>query len=404
MNSTDKQPSPIWADRHIWQLRPVRDLIWMTLFVAVIWFGYYLQSVFMPVLLALGMAYLFNPIIDYAETRFKFSRPFIISILFTVLILVLIISIAILVPILFQQAKDLVFNIKGYINSLKNEQGDSIIKDVLQWISSMIEEYQLEDKLREHLQGLPERAQENAGSILGAVSATLSTVFKGTAGALKGTLGFVGDVLGTTTYLLLAAILIPIYFFYFAWHFYPMMRGVEIYIPASQRKRVVSTVKKMDKSVSSFIRGRLIIAVILGAMLSVGWWIAGVPYWLLLGMLAGFLNIVPFASGLIWPLAMLFKYLEIIGDPNIEFSWLSVVVWPTVVFQGGQFLEAWILTPYIQSQDSNLNAIEVIIVMMVGAAVAGFYGLLLAIPIASCIKILMKDVVFDELEVWAKKN
>lgn len=404
MNQPDKQSTPPWADRHLWQLRPVRDLIWILLVVAVFWFGYYLQSVFMPVLLALGMAYLFNPIIDYAERRFHMSRPVTISILFFTLFLVLIISLAILVPVLFDQVKDLVLNIKGYINSVKNEQSDSIIKDILQSISNFIDENQLEEKVRAHLQGLPERAQENAGSIFSAAWATLATLFKGTTGALKGTLGFVGDVLGTTSYLLLAAILIPIYFFYFAWRFYPMMRSIEIYIPASQRERVVKVVKNMDKSVSSFIRGRLIIAVILGAMLSIGWWIVGVPYWLLLGMIAGFLNIVPFASGLIWPLAMLFKYLEVIGDPNMEFSWLAVVIWPTLVFQGGQFLEAWILTPYIQSQDSNLNAIEVIIVMMVGAAVAGFYGLLLAIPVASCIKILMKDVVFDELETWAKKN
>ncbi len=404
MSQNNQPATKNWADMHLWQLRPVRDLIWIILVFAVFWFGYYLQSVFMPVLLALGMAYLFNPIIDYAETRFRMKRPLTISILFIVLILVMVISLAVLVPILIDQVGDLILNIKGYIQAVQDDQSESVIKDILLTISVFIDEYNLEEKVREHLKGLPQRAQENVGSILSAAWATLATIFKGTTGALKGTLGFVGDVIGTTTYLLLAAILIPIYFFYFAWHFYPMMRSVEIYIPASQRERVVNIVKNMDKSVSSFIRGRLVIALILGALLSVGWWIVGVPYWLLLGMAAGFLNIVPFASGLVWPLAILFKYLEVIGDAEMAFSWWSVVIWPTVIFQGGQFLEAWILTPYIQSQDSNLSAIEVIIVMMVGAAVAGFYGLLLAIPIASCIKILMKDVVFDELEDWAKKN
>ena len=115
MNQPGKQPMPIWADRHLWQLRPVRDLIWILLVVSVFWFGYYLQSVFMPVLLALGMAYLFNPIIDYAENRFRMSRPLTISILFLILLLVLVISLAILVPILIDQVSDLILNIKGYI-------------------------------------------------------------------------------------------------------------------------------------------------------------------------------------------------------------------------------------------------------------------------------------------------
>lgn len=401
-NNTDSNQS--WANRHIWELRPVRDLFWIAAVAALFWFGYYLQSVFLPVLIALGLAYIFNPIIDFAEFRFRMSRPLTISLLFVVLLIVITIALVILVPILIDQVANLVSSIRGYVEALRSQDEESFLTPILTDIEAFIQENQIEERIREQLQTIPDNAQENLGSALSAVWATLVAVFKGTGGFFKGALGVVGDIVGTTTYLLVSGILIPIYFFYFAWFFYPMMRGVEVYIPASQRKRTVEIIKKMDKSVSTFIRGRLIIAIILGIILSVGWWIAGVPYWLLLGMAGGLLNIVPFASGLVWPLAMLFKYLEIIGDPAMEFSWLSVVIWPTVVFQGGQFLEAWILTPYIQSQDSNLNGIEIIIVMMVGAALAGFYGLLLAIPIASCLKILLKDVVFDDLEEWAEKN
>jgi predicted PurR-regulated permease PerM len=52
----------------------------------------------------------------------------------------------------------------------------------------------------------------------------------------------------------------------------------------------------MDDAVGDFFRGRLLIALIMGILLSAGWFLTGVPYWFLLGMLTGLLNIVPYLS------------------------------------------------------------------------------------------------------------
>lgn len=59
--------SPSAADRHVWQIPAVRDLFWIGLVIALLWFGYYLRSVFLPVLIGLGLAYGFNPLISYAQ-------------------------------------------------------------------------------------------------------------------------------------------------------------------------------------------------------------------------------------------------------------------------------------------------------------------------------------------------
>ncbi|MBX3371736.1 MAG: AI-2E family transporter, partial [Nitrospira sp.] len=57
-----------------------------------------------------------------------------------------------------------------------------------------------------------------------------------------------------------------------------------------------------------------------------------------------------------------------------------------------------LLTPWVQSQSMEMNAVTVLIVVFIGGALGGFYGLLLAIPLAACIKILVQELVLPRLE------
>ncbi|MEO8047083.1 MAG: AI-2E family transporter [Nitrospirota bacterium] len=63
-----------------------------------------------------------------------------------------------------------------------------------------------------------------------------------------------------------------------------------------------------------------------------------------------------------------------------------------------QFVESWVLTPLVQSRSLEMSAITVLIIVFIGGAVGGFYGLLLPIPIAACIKILIQELVLPGLE------
>lgn len=80
------------------------------------------------------------------------------------------------------------------------------------------------------------------------------------------------------------------------------------------------------------------------------------------------------------------------------FEWLPVVVWPSLVYLMVQFVESWVLTPLVQSRSLEMSAITVLIIVFIGGAVGGFYGLLLPIPIAACIKILIQELVLPGLE------
>ncbi len=119
----------------------------------------------------------------------------------------------------------------------------------------------------------------------------------------------------------------------------------------------------------------------------------------------GLLSIIPYISVIGWPLAILLKYLDAVGDPGGQtVGWFSIVALPSLPYLTVQFFESWWLTPWIQGQTSNLSAVTVIVVVLVGGAVAGFLGLLLAIPIASSIKILFEELVLPRWEAWAARR
>jgi predicted PurR-regulated permease PerM len=160
----------------------------------------------------------------------------------------------------------------------------------------------------------------------------------------------------------------------------------------------------MDEAVGQFFRGRLVIAIIMGILLSLGWFLTGVPYWFFLGMLTGLFNIVPYLSIVSWPVAILLKYAEAVSAADHEISLISILLWPSAVYLAVQLLEGWLLTPWIQSGQTNLSPATIIIVVFVGAALAGILGMLLAIPVAACAKILFKNLLLPRVRQWAREH
>jgi predicted PurR-regulated permease PerM len=131
---------------------------------------------------------------------------------------------------------------------------------------------------------------------------------------------------------------------------------------------------------------------------SAGWALTGIRYWFILGLITGVLTIIPYASLIGWPLAILLKYLDGFTSGAGAFDLMTVVVWPSVAYLVVQFIESWLLTPWVQSQSMEMSAVTVLIVVFIGGALGGFYGLLLAIPIAACIKILLQELVLPQLK------
>ncbi len=364
------------VDSHLWQISAIRDLLWIGLFLFILWAGYSLRSIFTPVLIGLLFAYLFSPLITYAREQWRFPRPLTITLLLVFLI-------------------GLGAGLIGWLGPIVKDQVVTLSQKAPTYVESLAQRYNVDlENPREQLQDVASTLKMNAMSLMKAA-------FTGTTQAF----GFVGSVVSATTYFFISFALIPVYFFFFAWNFPAMIHTLQQYIPSSRKHRIVEIVQRMDSAVGSFFRGRLVIALLMGAMLSIGWWFVDVPYWFLLGIATGLFSIVPYGATVGWPLAVLLKYLDMTtGSGGSDFDWAAVLVWPSVVFGVVQLLEGWVLTPWIQSQSTELSAASILIVVFIGGAVGGLYGLILAIPLTVCIKIIFDDVLLVRLKQWAEES
>jgi predicted PurR-regulated permease PerM len=322
--------------------------------------------VLLPVFIAFLLAYLVDPLVTLAQTRWRWPRVVTISLMLFALAAVLAGLALWLGPIVAEQSQQLVENFPGYVERIGADLGFETKK-------------------------LAQQAEEAQANIQENPEQTLSTLWQHGDDALA----IIRRAIDVTVYVALSLILIPIYFFFFAWHFQRMVAGCEQLIPRSKEAKTKDVLGQMDAAVKSFFRERVVVAFIVGGLFSLGWWLAGVPYWFLIGMAAGFLNIVPYAAVLGWLAAMGAKALEGGGDM------VEIVVWPSVVYFIGQFLDGWVLTPWLEGRAMQMSSVTVLIVLFIGAALAGVLGVLLAIPVAACVKILFVELALPRIKQWA---
>jgi predicted PurR-regulated permease PerM len=358
------------VDRHLWEIAAVRDILWLGAGAFVLWALYSLSSIFIPIFIAIMLAYLANPLIGLAQRKWSLPRPV------TVSLLLLLFSLA---------AAGLVMG----IGPLVTEQVQTLAKKAPTYVSTL------------------NQRLGNVNGLSGQIDSVLSTLkedplsfFRPFVAGTGQAFGLLGTMIGRTLNFALAFFLVPLYFFFFGWHFDRMLVALSRFIPHSRRDRVYAVLGRMDAAVSGFFHERLLIAVITGAMYAIGWAATDVPYWFLLGTGTGLLSLIPYVSAIGWPLAVLLKYLDSLTGGE-QLGWLAIVVWPSVAYLVVQFIESWILTPWIQQRSSDMSAVTLLIVMFIGGAVGGLFGLIFCIPVAACIKILFEEFFVPKWSRWA---
>ena len=216
--------------------------------------------------------------------------------------------------------------------------------------------------------------------------------------------GLVGTAVSFTSYIALASVIIIFSFFFFSWKFDAILAWFKPFIPAQSRDHTLTILHKMDLAVSSFVRGRLIQSLVMTGVLTVGWWLGGVPFWFLLGIITGALNVVPFLPAVGAAIAILLTVCSP-ADPEIGFVWSwGLLLWPAGVFIVAQTLDGYVIEPIVQGKATNLDPLSVMLAVLVGGTLAGVLGMLLAIPLAACIKILMQEMVLPMARSIAADN
>lgn len=316
---------------------------------------YLLAPVLIPFLVAALLAYLGNPLVERLCT-WRLPRLLATVVVFLLIYLLLPLLVLAFIPPLAAQAGALVAHLPDYV-----AWGQ---RTVLPWLR---EYFHLD------LQAL------NVSSLQQVLSTHL-TQAGGLAARLLASITSSGLALIEW---LIGLVVTPVVTFYLLRDWDGLIGHIHALLPRRLEPTITRLARESDQVLGGFLRGQLLVMLSLGLIYSLGLWIAGLDLALLVGMLAGLLSFVPylgFITGLVTAsLAALMQYQD--------FMHLIPVL---IVFSIGQMAESFVLTPHLVGERIGLHPVAVIFAVLAGGQLFGFLGVLLALPVASVVKVLLR--------------
>ena len=314
------------------------------------WLLYKLSPVLTPFLVGALLAYLCDPFVDRLE-KYKISRTIAVIIVFTWLTIVILLCLLIIIPVIENQLSNLVSRLPQFINWLEQ----SVIPYVAERTGIEINTIELS--------GLKKAMTENWKDVGNVISLVLIKLSQS------------GQVLLTW---LAYLVLIPVVTFYLLRDWDILVKKTHALIPRSKASVVSKLAIDCDAVLSEFLRGQLLVMLCLGIIYSLGLWIAGIEFSLLIGLLAGLVSFVPYLGAIVG--------ICVAGIAAfVQFQDLIHLVYVALVFGIGQAIEGMLLSPLLVGDRIGLHPVAVIFAVMAGGQLFGFFGVLLALPVAAVI-------------------
>lgn len=184
---------------------------------------------------------------------------------------------------------------------------------------------------------------------------------------------------------LLSLLIIPVFCFYLLSDYPSFYQRIEPYVPLRHRSRFQTILNEIDTALGGFIRGQLLVCLIVGTLTSLGLYLVGVDLAFIIGMASGFANIVPYL-GLVAGIttASLVAFLEF-GD--LMHPLMAIGVYAVV-----QTIDGLFITPRIVGEKVGLSPVIIISGLVVGGNLFGFVGILLAVPAMAVLKVLVNQL------------
>jgi predicted PurR-regulated permease PerM len=365
-----------------------------------IWIALVLRQVLTPIVAALALAYILNPLVTWLEQRYEIKRVTSISIGLGLLLLLG-------VSLLFAGTVQVV-----QLAGDAPEYTERAIRWVDQTVPGLFgtgtqpqpaspasapSTLPTDPSTAPLGVTSPERIEQPAGPTAREQLAKLAKDHGLTVG--RSIISRVASIVSDVFYWASFTVLLPVFTFFFLWHFNEIVVTIRAHLPTDYRPTVVRVATTIDGAISNFFRGRLLVCLAVGTLTGLGWLGIGlfgvvVPYNLALGALAGVLNLVPFMSVLALPPALLLTYLHAaeFGD-----NWIVGVTLVLGVYMAVQAMESFLLSPVIESKASGLHPVTTVIALLIGGQLAGLLGMLLAIPITSTLKSLGGEYLLPEV-------
>ena len=318
----------------------------LVLFVAL----YLLGNVILPFILGAAVAYILDPVADRLE-RLGMSRGAAVTLILIGAILLLILIVIPAINTIYTQTVTLI------------EEWPSIWAELQNWLEATFPSLlDGTSGLRAQLGAFGSRLSENGGEVL------------------SGVLSSVSGILGVA----LLLVVVPVVAVYLLLDWDRMIARIDSLVPRDHVGTVRRLAREIDDTLSSFIRGQGLVCLILGTFYAVALMALGLNFGFVAGAIAGLLTFIPYVGALIGgALAMGLALYQFWG----EWGWIAAVA---AVFALGQFVEGNILTPKLVGSSVGLHPVWLLLALSVFAALFGFVGMLVAVPVAAMMGVLVR--------------
>lgn len=316
------------------------------LIVLLLMFLFAVKDILLLIFVAIVIASGLDPVIDWLQKK-RIPRGISSLFLFLILLGLITLIVYLLVPPLIEQTRQLIEVLPGYFQTVFEKVSE---------FTGYSQEQSL-DKAKEIFASLEDKIGGAASSVYGWIS------------------GLFGGIL--------SVVMIFVLSFYFIVEEGSFKKFIRSIVPFRHRPYVEDLVGRMQLQVGKWLRGQLLLGVIIGVVIYIGLSLMGVKYALVLALVAGLLEVVPYIGPVISAIPAV-----LIASAQSPLLALFVVILYFLVQQ----LENHILVPKIMQKVVGLNPLVIILVILVAVKLAGILGAIVAVPAATLISVFLKDL------------
>ena len=339
-----------------------------------LWILYLLKPVVIPFIIAFFIAYLFSPLVDRLQ-KIGLPRWLSIGTVFIGIGVAVTMAFWYIVPLIWKQlviARDSIPVGINWINST-----------FLPWVSNTFNVEQMEIDTNHMSTIVMDYIQTNYSTdSLQAMALRVA----------QSGLNFI-QVGGTV-------VLIPIIAFYFLLDWRRMLGSLRRLIPRPYEKTTLEIATECHSVLGAFVKGQFLVMILLGIVYAVGLQLIGLDVGLIIGMIAGLASIIPYLGFAVGIVAAVIATLLQFG---VDWMQLALVL---VVFMIGQGVEGYVLQPFLLGDKIGLSPVAVVFAVLAGAQLAGFLGMLIALPVAAVIVVLLRHArdSYEKSQLYGSRN
>jgi predicted PurR-regulated permease PerM len=319
--------------------------------IAGLWLVWSYTNLFMPFIVALILTYFLNPVVDWLEGR-GLNRSSAVVFMYIAFVLAGFMFFILFFPSLKEQAVNFRDNVPVYIDRLK-----ILVLNLINDISSKVPGLHLE-KLSGHL----EESVDSIGPMLASQAPSLVT----------SSLSFLGMML-----------LVPIILFSFLQDGRNIKKTLIAMVPNRYFEMVLTLLYEINLQISNYINGRIIETIWVIALTVIGYYIIGLKYIILMSVIAGILNIIPYLGPILGAIPAVI--IAMAGTNSTP-----MIIGIAIVTVAVQILDNVLIVPLAVGKSVNMHPLVVLLALLAGAQFMGVWGMVLSIPLLGSLMVTFK--------------